>query len=378
MFTLLCRLLSWHGDQKMRNTNGFVFSLVLIAASGLMCSRRRDGQEILATETLHEKDNDDNRTPQETSHPLPTDPGVPGSLSDGDPQMLQINLTGSLQNPAWSPDGSQLLITRWRSGYNVGPADLVIVDVATGGTRTLISDNNDNVNLPGSAWNGTTGKIIFSSAREPHDEIFIIDAAQSTGAEIRVTNRTGFVAFEPSFSQDGQSFVFESHTEEQDTNGVITKFRIDGAGTYQALTAATDDCREPNWSPTDSLIVYQKLNNNQWDLWVMKPDGSGQRQVTTGVGNKTDASFSADGQYIVYSSDAFGLDFGNLFAVSITGGEPTRITTHVNGYDGAPSWSPAASLIAFESTDGDPDDSAGTTIWLVEYMPMITHVPYDD
>src|SRR5687767_11189454 len=63
--------------------------------------------------------------------------------------LVPINLTGSLQNPAFSPSGSELVFTRYRNGYNSGPADLYVVQVATGAVRPLVSDGSVNVNSNG-------------------------------------------------------------------------------------------------------------------------------------------------------------------------------------------------------------------------------------
>ncbi|MFH2008602.1 MAG: hypothetical protein ABI333_18590 [bacterium] len=95
----------------------------------------------------------------------------------------------------------------------------------------------------------------------------------------------------------------------------------------------------------------------------MDPDGAGQTQVTSGVGDKTDASFSPDGRHIVYSSSA-GLAYANIFVISVDGGSPVRVTDY-DGYDGAPSWSTPGRIV-FESFPGDPDDSAGTTLWVID------------
>jgi TolB protein len=160
----------------------------------------------------------------------------------------------------------------------------------------------------------------------------------------------------------GAWVVFESHPLDVENNGVITRYKVDGSGEYEALTAASDDARQPNWSPAGDLILYQQFANGQWDIWVMAPDGADKRQVTNGPGDKTDAAFSPDGRFIVYSSDAGRLAFANLFTLPVSGGAPTQLT-HYDGYDGAPSWSPDGSWIAFESSPGDPDEG-GTTLWL--------------
>jgi TolB protein len=221
------------------------------------------------------------------------------------------------------------------------------------------------VNLPGSAWNAASRRIVFSSAREPHDEIFIIDENGGLGDEQRITTRPGFVAYEPSLSPDGQWVVFESHLLDVEENGVIMKHRVDGSGGFVALTSGTDDCRQPNWAPHGDRIVYQRLSRRQWDLWIIDVDGSHPHPVTSGPGDKTDASFSPDGEWIVYSSDEARLELATLFIIPATGGTPIRVTDH-DGYAGAPSWSPGGTQIAFETSPGEPDGSRGTTLRLAE------------
>lgn len=272
---------------------------------------------------------------------------------------LAISVNGSLQNPAWSPDGNSILFTRFRNGYNEEPADLLIFDLRSNTIRTLVSDGSGNINLPGSSWNPLTRQIVFASTRDPHDEIFIIDENGSPGDERKITNRVGKVAYEPSLSPDGQWVVFESHQLDVEENGMITTYNVDGTGQYQEITGQSEDCRQPNWSPVGGDILYQKYSGGQWNIWI------NHTRITSGSGDKTDASFSPDGQWIVYSSDEMGLEFANLFIIPTSGSTPIRVTFH-DGYDGAPSWSPDGTRIAFESYPGDPDYSSGTTLWVVD------------
>lgn len=278
---------------------------------------------------------------------------------------LDVSLNGSLQNPAWSPEGDSILLTRFRNGYNREPADLFIFTLDSNAVRTLVSDGSGNINLPGSCWNFFTREIVFSSSRGPHDEIFLIDENGAAGDEEKITDRENLVSYEPSLSPDGQWVVFESHRLDVEGDGIITKYKVDRTGPYLDLTGAGDDCRQPNWSPTGDKILYQKLSGGQWDIWIMNADGTNFQQVTNGPGDKTDASFSPDGQQIVYSSDENGLEFANLFIIPVSGGTSTRLTFY-DGYDGAPSWSPDGRKVVFESYKGDPDDSQGTTLWVVD------------
>jgi len=280
-------------------------------------------------------------------------------------RRVNIPVNGSLQNPVWSPDGNSLLFTRFRDGYNAEPADLFVVDFSPNNIRVLISDESGNVNLPGSSWNPLTKKIVFSSSREPHDEIYLVDDYGSPGDEVKITDRANMVAYEPSLSPDGQWIVFESHELDVEDNGTIVKYKIDGTIPYQNLTSPDEDYRQPNWSPTGDKILYQKFSDGQWDIWIMNSDGTNHQKVTSGSGDKTDASFSPDGQWIVYSSNQFGLEFANLFITSVSEGNAIRLT-HYEGYDGAPSWSSDGKKIAFESCSGDPDNSSGTTLWIID------------
>jgi TolB protein len=278
---------------------------------------------------------------------------------------LDVELTGSLQNAAWSPQGDAFVITRFREGYNSEPADLYIVDVDGDVGGELVSDGSANVNLPGAAWNSVTEEIVFSSSREPHDEIYVIGDSASSGGERQVTSRSDRMAYEPSFSPDGQRIVFESHLLDQEDNGVITVVAADGTGDYVALTAEDDDCRQPNWSPAGGKIVYQRFDGTSWEIWSIDEDGTNPTQLTSGSGDKTDASFSPDGEWIVYSADGEELEFANLFITSVDGADPIRVTNW-GGYDGAPSWSPDGTRIVFESYPGDPDDSEGTSLWMID------------
>ncbi len=279
--------------------------------------------------------------------------------------QLTIDLTGSLQNAAWSPDSDVIVLTRFRDGYNAGPADLFIVDLDGDVVSELVKDGSTNVNLPGSAWNSTTQEIVFSSSRDPHDEIYVIEDSGVAGSERQVTSRTGKMAYEPSFSPDGQHIVFESHLLDQEDNGVIMVISSDGTGDYLALTGEDDDCRQPNWSPAGGKILYQRFDGTSWEVWTMDEDGANPVQVTSGDGDKTDASFSPDGQWIVFSADVNDLEFANIFVVPVTGEQITAVTNW-EGYDGAPSWSPDGTKIVFESYLGDPDDSEGTTLWIID------------
>jgi len=184
------------------------------------------------------------------------------------------------------------------------------------------------------------------------------------GDEIKITSRPDNVAYEPSLSPDGEWVVFESHILDIENDGIITKYKIDGTSSYIELTDEGDDCKQPNWSPGGNKILYQKKINGQWNIWIMNTDGTNKTQVTSNMGNCTDASFTEDGQYIIFSSD-YQVNFANIYKISIDGTHLVKLTDF-NGYDGATSISKDGTKLIFESINGDPDESTGTKIVLVK------------
>lgn len=288
--------------------------------------------------------------------PKPSQPPMP-SLQPG---PLPITLDGSLQNPAWSPDGSKIVFTRFRKGYNKGPADVFIYDIATKTCRAIADDGSDNVSQPGSTWN-KGGQIIFSSDRSGHDEIWVY--LHNNMMCTRLTNRSSLAAYEPSWGPDGESFVFESHRVDVETNGIIVMCQPTPQDGLLTLTALGEDCRQPNWSLRGDLIVYQRKLAH-WELWLYDVAKKTHHSHTEGLpGDKTDATFSPDGQRILYSgTSASGSD--GLMLIAVDGRSPSSVD-HGPGYWGAASWSPDGKWIAAETSPSDPDGGPGTKLSIV-------------
>jgi len=292
-----------------------------------------------------------------------------GFRSDGAALIYDPDSPNSAQNPAFSPDSDTILFSLFHSGYNIGPAGLFLISFLGINSSTnnqqspialLDEADQDSVNLPGSSWNAISNKIVFASDRVDTDEIWTMS---SDGSDLfRVTHHsTPGYYIEPSFSPDGAWIVFEvgSTAPEIQQQGSIWKVRLDGTGLAQltdSLGGGTDD-RQPNWSPVGDRIVFQRRipASDDWNLYTIAPDGSDIRPVTTTPSSDTDASWSPDGRWIVYSSDFGGLPVPNIFVIPTNGGKVVRVTFSSTHEDSAPSWSPGSSSepwIAFESHEG--------------------------
>jgi TolB protein len=269
-------------------------------------------------------------------------------------------LRGSLQNPCFSPNGSQLAITLWPRRYNEGIASVRVVRRTGGPPLARISaPRSTSVNMPGTCWNAARNEIAFSAETDKPDAVF---AAGPTGLNRRpIFGADRTVSIEPTWSPDGRFLTYESSIFDAEGPGSIWVVAAEGTGAHRIATGGND--RQPNWSPKGDRIVFQRLSRGQWDLYTVRPDGTGLRNVTrTHAFDETDVSWSPSGRYLVFSAGGPGIDIAQLYVIPSTGGRRVRVT-HTDGwYDGAPAWSPDGRTIAFESRIGEPDESSGTRI----------------
>jgi len=300
---------------------------------------------------------------------------------DGAVRLTTPPAGASDQNPAFSPDGTRLVFTRFANGYNVGPAGLLLLQLSTGQvTRLTPTEDQDNVNLPGSAWNATSNRIVLASDRSDADDLWRIapDGTDFT----RITVHSGLPWYiEPSWSPPagGPWIVFEGRqpgASEDGSVGQVWKVRSNGTGmtpltgVYSPLQGGARggfDDRQPNWSPAGDRILFQRrtLPDGDWDIYTIAPDGAGVGNATNSpAASDTDASWSPDGTCIVYSSDYGGLPVPNIYAIPAAGGVPVRVTFSDTHEDGAPSWSPDGHWIVFESHEGQDEDTP-SALWRI-------------
>ncbi len=286
--------------------------------------------------------------------------GADVARSDGATRIPMNGISGSLQNACWSPADDRMVVTQFKDGYNDG-LSVVRLFPSAGGEEIVRLSGTDaqSVNMPGSCWSEVLDKVAYTADPVGADQVFLVPG---DGGEPERITQPPQVAWEPTFSPDGEWVVFESHMN--GAKGEIYKVRTDGSEVVPLSTGRND--RQPNWSPAGDAIVFQRHQRGQVDIWVMDPDGNNKRNITrTPDLEETDISWSPSGNYLVFSSDGPNFEFANLFTIAADGTGRQRLTRARSRYDGAPSWSHDGTRVAFESRRGDPDGSPGTTIWVI-------------
>jgi TolB protein len=93
----------------------------------------------------------------------------------------------------------------------------------------------------------------------------------------------------------------------------------------------------PVWSPRGDLIAFTKQSGGSFSIGVMRPDGSGERELTTGFHNEG-PTWAPNGRVIMFFRQPAGAPGPSLYSIDLTGRNELRIATPHFGSD--PAWSP--------------------------------------
>lgn len=195
--------------------------------------------------------------------------------------------------------------------------------------------------LAGAQFDGTSGSAAWSpdgrllalDTVEADYRIELVPAAALFGRTIstepggQALPDTAF-ARDPTFSPDGNSLAFtqlEGNTSRLHVRDLKT-------GIDRPLVAPA---YEPEWSSSGLIAFTRKTSAKQADLFLIAPDGTGERRLTYRGG--VDPDWSPDGRRLVYERA------GRLYVIAHAGGKPRRLTR--NGFSAV--WSPDGRWIAF-------------------------------
>lgn len=162
-------------------------------------------------------------------------------------------------------------------------------------------------------------KIVFTALRDGDLDIYSMDL---NGKNLkRLTNEVGYDGG-PFYSPDNQWIVYRAHHPK--TEKEIADYK--------------------------GLLRENLIRPTSLDIWVMKADGTGKRQVTSNGKANFAPYFFPNGKRIIFSSnmdDPRGRNF-DLYAINVDGTNLERITYNET-FDGFPMFTPDGKKIVFAS-----------------------------
>ena len=226
--------------------------------------------------------------------------------------------------PAWSPAGDRFVVT-------VG-STLQMFDASGKNGRTIYDGGKDGqLTFPAWSPDGRTIAFGFGSYFTGHAKPAAIEMVHADGSGLRrLTDGPGNAGF-PNWSPDGKRIVYRVAGKEQG-------LRILNLEDGKVVTLTTEYDNFPAWSPKGNLIEFTSFRDGDFEIYTIKPDGSGVQRLTHTGGNDAHGIWSPDGEWIVFSSSRMGWKdealasdygpqpYGELFAMHADGSEVRQLT----------------------------------------------------
>jgi Tol biopolymer transport system component len=200
---------------------------------------------------------------------IPIDGGAVTRLTD-----KRLFVSGS---PAWSPDGSRIAFAA-----HDGDGQRLFVMNADGSDVRPITDP-DRFWVTGAAWSpdgtriGFTGSIFDDKGETASSDIFTVRADGNDLVNVTQTPAAKDDEVGPTWSPDGSRIAFN----ETSGRSIVLVVHNLADGTERTITEGhVDD--GPAWSPDGSLIAFNRspLDGGGFNVWVVRPDGSGLTRLT--------------------------------------------------------------------------------------------------
>ena len=256
-------------------------------------------------------------TPQSRNHK-----SLLWTVSTTKDERRQLTTTDAVQ-PAWSPHGHR--IAYW--GVFGASVQRDIWTVPAGGGEPVRVTND-----PAIDW---------SPAWSP-DGLFLYFVSDRSGAfslwRVRIDEATGRTTGDPvavpiprqwighlSFSADGTLLAMAAMTGQANIEALAFDPDKESVGARRRVTNGSEtSTTSASVSRDGQWLAFNKILNGQEDLWVVKTDGTGLRQVTNDAAHDRRPEWSADGKRLLFYSDR--VTRYQAWMIGVDGGGLTQLT----------------------------------------------------
>ncbi|MET0555642.1 MAG: hypothetical protein ABW221_21565 [Vicinamibacteria bacterium] len=251
--------------------------------------------------------------------------------------------------PTYAPAGDRIL-TNDERGAKLSK-DILVMS-SDGSQRSVFFEGKDQTAL-GPAWSPSGDRAAFALGHffpmqlGPAIADIAVVKRDGTGLEI-LTDGSGNVAV-PSWSPDGREIVYRSSSKDRLGLFVVTV----ATRAVRALTADSSHDNFPAWSPRGDRIAFTRFSESDYELYTVKPDGTDARRLTSEPGNDAHCAWSPDGEWLAFSSARGGFKdeaalhpgnpqpYGDIYVMRADG-SGVRQLTDTPFEEGTVAWAPRA------------------------------------
>jgi eukaryotic-like serine/threonine-protein kinase len=271
---------------------------------------------------------------------------------------------GDAAQPQWSPNGHRIAYWGLHKG---GQRDIWTIS-SDGGQGVLITDDAHFNWNP--IWSPDGGYLYFVSDRSGSMNLW----------RVPIDERSGKVLGEPepvttpspysqhiSFSRDGRQIAYVQVATRLNIKRVSFDSESERLGGEVGwVTQGDKHTGSPDISPDGQWIIFDSQEDKQEDIFVIKTDGSGLRQLTDDAFRDRGPRWSADGKQIAFYSDRGGKY--EIWTINFDGTGLKQLTTTTASVVFYPVWSPDNSRLLYRTT-GSPASIMKTGLAWSEQSP---------
>jgi TolB protein len=246
-------------------------------------------------------------------------------VDGGNPRVL-LSERSILLAPAWRPDGSEILVTSYRTGR----PQLWAFRVSDRSFRQL----GNRANAMGGVYSPDGSRIAFTVTQDANTDVWIMGA---DGGGARQLTRDGAIDVSPTWSPDGKRIAFTS-----DRAGTPQLYVMGADGSSpRRLTFQGNYNQTPQWSPRGDLIAFTARDERKvFDIFVVSPETGAVSRITQDQGRTNEEpSWAPNGRMMVFRSDRGGP--GQLVVTDPRGDRQTVVAGGGRTGDlSGPAWGP--------------------------------------
>ncbi len=226
--------------------------------------------------------------------------------------------------PRFSPNAQEITYI----SYAGGKPRVYLLNIETG-QREIVGTFPNMSFAPRFSPDGQ--RIVFSLEEDGAANLYEMDLRSRA---MRRLTATPAIDTAPSYSPDGRWIVFES---DRDGSQQLYVMAASG-GAARRISFGKGRYSTPGWSPRGDYIAFTKMYKGRFSIGVIRPDGTGERILTSGYHNEG-PTWAPNGRVLMFFRESRGANGGpHLFTVDLTGYNERRVPTP--GFASDPAWSP--------------------------------------